>query len=108
MSETPTEGLILRANANGKMSLQKSYVKLSVSTAETYTISVGEWVDSYLIIPTQSGTIKIGTTVGGTEIVQEIPVVANQAFSIEKRQYFASATTLYFTTASAEIKIIIL
>jgi hypothetical protein len=99
----PQDGQRLIAS-NGKMILQQVKTTLAVTTSDTYDAAAGELISRIVVISTAANTFKAGTTVGGSDIVPQINLIANTPAVLSiQNPYFQAATTIYFTVASATI-----
>jgi len=70
----------------------------------TASIAADTWVEQIFVTP-QSGVpdIKIGTSLGGNEILDTSLV--SSYLPIPTQQYFPSATTLYFTPSGGAVNV---
>lgn len=76
---------------------------VSVSGGNTFNVPAGKVVLSIVLRTTTTNTIRVGTTVNGSEI-DENEVVANEPYTINYNNYFNAQTTIHFTgNCEAEI-----
>lgn len=73
----------------------KKAAPYSGNVGASVTILADSLISVVVLKPTASGVIFIGTTPGGTEVLQAIDVVSGTNLVIEINQYFEDATTLH-------------
>lgn len=68
--------------------------QVAVSGSTTFAISAGKMLEHIVCIGAD-GTVKVGTTLGGSEVIDGAISGGSGSFSVF--QYFENSTTLYFT-----------
>lgn len=68
------------------------------------TITNGSLIEKIVIIPNASGTVRIGTTNGGQEILEDFEVVVGEAQPIALDFYISANSILYMAGPSCTIK----
>lgn len=71
-------------------------IDLDVDAADTYEITAPKIVEIIVVIATSNQTIKIGTSLGGSELI-EADVEANTPALFRFDQYYNSDVTIHFT-----------
>lgn len=66
-----------------------------VSGTGTTTTDAGKMIDDVVIIVGISGSVKVGTTVGGGQIIDEILPIGNHVYTL--KLYYTGSTILYLT-----------
>lgn len=81
----------------------------TLSTGNTVVIAAGTKIDSIAIEKPASGsrTVKIGTTPGGDEILEETTVDTSDDYTQTVNRYTSSGLTLHFTITGGTVSVLV-
>ena len=80
---------------------------VNASTDYTYTLVAGRRLQSVIIIPTNSMTIRIGTTSGGEEVMIESIIQANETFVLDCALYAVADMPVYINGITSPTQLLI-
>jgi len=83
--------------------------EITIADGDTATIEAKRWLLGIGFAPDASArTISVGTTIGGTEILDTEPIPANSSHGVGLGMYFHQSTVIHFSGFAGDIRLILI